>query len=303
MSIVAARAVDGMPLAAEPAGTTELIARLATLNDRLEQLLTRLPALAGMAEPAAALGGDTAMAVDAVDAGCLEALQRATKILEHQRALHLENLANVPTPGYHRRTVHVTTELQAASGLQLPKVGQLVLDMTSGALEITGRCLDLAIDGDGFFAIRLADGATGYTRCGALQVDADGRLVTGSGEVLLPEIVVPGDLLELSIDPEGHVTGLTAARTSATSFGRIDIHRFVDPSALLPVGANAMRATAAPAAVVSGVPGTRGLGLVKQGFLERSNVQLTEELISLQMVERQLTAVRRVLGSYGIYTR
>ena len=90
---------------------------------------------------------------------------------------------------------------------------------TTGTLEITERNLDVAIDGDGFFAVTLPDGSTGYTRDGGFQVNADGKLVTGSGNILLPEITIPSDTLEISIDPEGRVSGRTAGSPdSATSF-------------------------------------------------------------------------------------
>jgi flagellar hook-basal body protein len=72
---------------------------------------------------------------------------------------------------------------------------------TTGTLEITERNLDVAIDGDGFFAVTLPDGNTGYTRDGGFHLNADGKIVTGSGNVLQPEITVPNDALEIAIDP------------------------------------------------------------------------------------------------------
>jgi len=158
---------------------------------------------------------------------------------------------------------------------------------TTGTLEITERNLDIAVDGEGFFALTLPDGSTGYTRDGAFHLNADGKLVTGTGNVLLPEISVPSDTLEISIDPTGRVSGRTAgAPDSSTVFGQITIHRFVNPSGMLAVGANVMRPTEASGQPISGQPGLTGLGLLKQGFIERSNVQIVNELVNLIVAQR-----------------
>jgi hypothetical protein len=126
---------------------------------------------------------------------------------------------------------------------------------TTGTLEITERDLDVAIDGEGFFAVTLPDGSTGYTRDGGFHLNADGKLVTGGGNVVLPEITVPSDTLEISIDPEGRVSGRTAGSPdTSTSFGQLTIHRFVNPSGMLAVGANVLRPTPASGAPITGHP-------------------------------------------------
>jgi flagellar basal-body rod protein FlgG len=158
---------------------------------------------------------------------------------------------------------------------------------SSGTLEITDRNLDIAIDGDGFFAVTLPDGSTAYTRDGAFQLNADGKVVSGSGNILLPEITVPSDLLEISVDPEGRVTGRTAGNPdTSTLFGQITIHRFINPSGMLAVGSNVVRPTEASGAPISSTPGQNGLGTLKQGFIERSNVQIVNELVNLIVAQR-----------------
>ncbi len=158
---------------------------------------------------------------------------------------------------------------------------------TTGTLEITERDLDVAIDGEGFFSVTLPDGSTGYTRDGGFHLNADGKLVTGGGNVVLPEITVPNDTLEISIDPEGRVSGRTAGSPdTSTSFGQLTIHRFVNPSGMLAVGANVLRPTPASGAPITATPGTSGLGLLKQGFVERSNVQIVNELVNLIVAQR-----------------
>lgn len=158
---------------------------------------------------------------------------------------------------------------------------------TTGTLEITERSLDVAIDGEGFFAVILPDGSTGYTRDGGFHLNADGKLVTGSGNVVTPEITVPQDTLEISIDPTGLVSGRTAGNPdTATVFGNLTLHRFVNPSGMLAVGANIVRPTEASGAPITGEPGLTGLGLLKQGFVERSNVQIVNELVNLIVAQR-----------------
>ena len=158
---------------------------------------------------------------------------------------------------------------------------------TTGTLEITERNLDLAIDGEGFFSVILPDGSTAYTRDGGFHLNADGKLVTGSGNVVVPEITVPSDTLEISIDPTGLVSGRTAGSPDvATTFGQMVLHRFVNPSGMLAVGANVVRPTEASGAPISGQPGLTGLGGLKQGFVERSNVQIVNELVNLIVAQR-----------------
>ncbi len=245
----------------------------------------------------------TAPHVLAVDPVVAQLLRSAFATHAVQRRVALENLANVNTTAYKRRTVRLGTQLVQDHGgepFAVPVVLGIEALFTSGVLEITERALDVAIDGEGFFAVLLADGTTGYTRDGGLCVDRDGKIVTVSGHVLLPQITIPSDTLEISIDPMGRFSGRTAGSPDTTTqFGEIALHRFMNPSGLRAIGANVLRSTDAAGAPVSGQPGTSGLGLLKQGFLERSNVQMADELVDLQVCERQhqsLTAVMRQFG-------
>ncbi|MFK7738703.1 MAG: flagellar basal-body rod protein FlgG [Planctomycetota bacterium] len=158
---------------------------------------------------------------------------------------------------------------------------------TTGTLEITDRAFDVAIDGNGFFSVILPDGSTGYTRDGSFHVNAEGKLVTGAGNTLTPEITLPNDLLEISIDAEGRVSGSTAGSPdTSTLFGQLQIHRFINPSGMLAVGANILRPTEASGQPTTSTPGLVGLGTLKQGFIERSNVQIVNELVNLIVAQR-----------------
>lgn len=216
------------------------------------------------------------------------------------------NIANVNTAGFKRSQAsfedlfYVTLQspgLARGAGDQPVPIGTQIGSgtrlngttkvFTTGTLEITERALDVAIDGEGFFAVTLPDGSTGYTRDGGFQVNAEGKLVTSSGNILLPEVTVPQDFLEISIDPSGHVSGRTAGSPdAATAFGALTIHRFVNPSGMLAVGGNVLRPTEASGPPITGTPGLIGLGTLKQGFVERSNVQIVNELVNLIVAQR-----------------
>ena len=216
------------------------------------------------------------------------------------------NIANVNTAGFKRSQatfedlLYVTTQspglqqdatgtpspigLQVGSGARLSGTTKIY---SQGTLEVTNRQLDIAIDGDGLFQVLLPDGSTGFTRDGHFHVNADGRLVTSSGNVLQPEVQLPNDVLEVNIDVEGRVTGRTAGNPDATSsFGQLQLARFVNPSGLLAIGSNNMRQTDASGPATVSTPGNNGIGFLKQGFIERSNVEIVNELVSLIVAQR-----------------
>lgn len=216
------------------------------------------------------------------------------------------NIANVNTTGFKKSQasfedlLYVTQQspglargtgtdalpigVQIGSGTRLNGTTKIY---SSGTLEGTERSLDVAIDGDGFFAVLMPDGTTAYTRNGNFQVNATGKLVTSNGNVLVPEITLPQDVLEVSIDPEGRVNVRTAANPEQTQqLGQLQLHRFVNPSGLLALGASVLRPTEASGQPITGQPGQLGLGMLRSGFLERSNVQIVNELVNLIVAQR-----------------
>ncbi|MHC4079659.1 MAG: flagellar basal-body rod protein FlgG [Planctomycetota bacterium] len=216
------------------------------------------------------------------------------------------NIANVNTAGFKRSQatfedlLYVTLQapglrqdasgtpspigLQIGSGARLAGTTKIY---TAGLLEGTNRTLDVAIDGQGFFQIRLPNGQEAYTRDGHLQVNSQGRLVTASGHVLQPEITLPQDVLNISIGPDGQVTGRVAGTPNATQiFGQINLFRFINPSGLLSEGGNVVRETSASGTAITATPGDQGAGTLRQSFIERSNVQIVNELVNLIVAQR-----------------
>jgi flagellar basal-body rod protein FlgG len=204
--------------------------------------------------------------------------------------VHAHNLAHADTVGFKRSRVRFA-ELVARTGPETPVgTGVRVLGTPAlfepGALQKTGRDLDLAIDGEGFFRIRGAGGEPAYTRAGRLHADASGFLVTDEGFALDPAIRVPRDAARLTIDQEGRVAAATAGGAGFL-LGQLELVRFADPSALEPLGRNLFRAPAASGEPVSGFPGqSEEFGWLRQGYLESSNVDPVRELTDLVAAHR-----------------
>lgn len=214
------------------------------------------------------------------------------------------NLANVSTSGFKRsRAVFEdllyqnirqpgassSQQTQLPSGLQIgtgvkPVATERVY--TQGNLQLTGNDNDIAIQGQGFFQILLPDGATGYTRDGSFQVDSQGQLVTSSGFPVQPSITIPANAQSLSIGRDGTVSVTTAGSNTSTQVGSIQLATFVNPAGLESKGENILVETGASGSANTSVPGTNGAGMLSQGYVETSNVNVVEELVNMIQTQR-----------------
>ncbi len=154
-----------------------------------------------------------------------------------------------------------------------------------GNLVQTGNALDLAVDGRGFFQIQMPDGTSAYTRDGTFQVDSQGQLVTAEGYVVQPGITIPGNAQSITIGTDGTVSAQLAGEAAPTQVGTIQLTDFVNPPGLQPKGDNLYLETAASGPAQTGTAGLNGLGVMRQGSLESSNVNVVEELVN--MIETQ----------------
>ena len=213
------------------------------------------------------------------------------------------NLANVNTNGYKKgravfedllyqnvRQVGAATsqDTELPSGLSLGTGVRVVATekmYTQGNLSQTGNSLDVAVNGRGFFQVLLPDGTMGYTRDGAFQVSAQGELVTSSGFTVQPGITIPDGAQSVTIGADGVVSVQVAGQTAPTQVGSLQIFDFINPAGLQPRGENLLLESAASGPAQSGTPGLNGLGLLVQGSLESSNVNVVEELVT--MIETQ----------------
>jgi flagellar basal-body rod protein FlgG len=163
-------------------------------------------------------------------------------------------------------------------------------DYQQGTIEQTGRELDIAIEGRGFFEVTdPVTSAPMYTRAGNLDVNALGQLVIGSaqtGRLLNPPISIPQDATAIVINPNGQVMIRQVGQTQLTQAGDIQMATFINPDGLLKVGENMYQATDASGQVLNGQPGQTGLGILRQGSLEKSNVEPVREMIDLITTQR-----------------
>ncbi|PQA48900.1 flagellar basal-body rod protein FlgG [Amnimonas aquatica] len=154
-----------------------------------------------------------------------------------------------------------------------------------GTVSQTGNSLDVAIDGRGFFQIRLPDGTAAYTRDGNFELDDQGQLVTSSGYVVEPGITVPQGAQSVTIGSDGTVSVKMNGEAAAAQIGSLQLTDFTNAAGLMPRGANLYVETAASGAPQTGTPGLNGIGTIQQGALEASNVNVVEELVN--MIETQ----------------
>ena len=214
------------------------------------------------------------------------------------------NLANTNTTGFKRDRASfedllyqqvrqpggsTSSQTQLPSGLQLGtgvRVVSTSKDFQQGNPQQTGRSLDVMVNGRGFFEVLLPDGSPAYTRDGSFQVDAQGRLVTSSGLPVANGITIPANATKVSISADGVVSATVPGNAQPQQVGNLAMSTFINPAGLEPVGQNMYKESAASGQPQQGTPGTNGLGYIKQGFLEASNVNVVEELVSMIQTQR-----------------
>ncbi|RKY08561.1 MAG: flagellar basal-body rod protein FlgG [Planctomycetota bacterium] len=222
------------------------------------------------------------------------------------------NLANINTTGFKRSQIDFQDLLyikmkeagaEVASGVKTPggmeigsgvRAASTVKVFSPGELVTTGRPLDLAITGDGFFQVTLPNGDTRYTRDGALQMNADGQLVSTTGYTIEPAITIPTDAVAVDIGKDGSVN-VTSATGTQSVMGPIQLVRFPNPSGLSSEGDNLLAETEASGTPTTGTAGENGFGTIQSGFLEKSNVQMVTELVNLITAQRAYEVSSRTI--------
>lgn len=227
----------------------------------------------------------------------LDAQQTQLDVISH-------NLANVSTNGYKRQRAvfedllyqnlrqpgaHSTQQTEVPSGLTLG-VGVRTVSTEhihmQGTLQRTENPLDLAINGQGFFQIQMPDGTLAYSRDGAFQRDNTGQIVTSSGYPLSPAITIPSDAISITISRDGIVSVTQAGQATPTQVGNIQLATFINNGGLQSVGENLYIETASSGTPTPNTPGSNGAGLLNQGYVETSNVNVAEELVSMIQTQR-----------------
>ncbi len=214
------------------------------------------------------------------------------------------NLANVGTNGFKRvrpvfedllyQTVRQpgaasTQQTTVPAGLQVgtgTRAISTVRNFGQGNLQQTGNPLDLAINGAGFIQVQMPDGTTAYSRDGSLHLDAQGQLVTANGFAIQPAITIPANAQTVTVGQDGTVSVTVAGTATAQTIGTLQLATFVNPAGLQALGQNLFQETASSGAPTTGAPGANGAGLVNQGYVETSNVNVVEELVNMIQTQR-----------------
>jgi len=214
------------------------------------------------------------------------------------------NLANVSTTGFKRsRAVfedllyqtlrqpgaQTSQQTQLPSGLQIgtgvrPVATERIF--TQGNLQQTSNSKDVAVQGAGFFQVLMPDGTTAYTRDGSFQMDSQGQLVTASGFAVQPAITIPANTTSITIGRDGTVSVVQSGSSTPTQVGTLQLATFVNPVGLESKGENLYAETSASGTPSTNTPGTNGAGLLVQGYVETSNVNVAEELVNMIATQR-----------------
>ncbi|MAZ66844.1 MAG: flagellar basal-body rod protein FlgG [Kangiellaceae bacterium] len=169
---------------------------------------------------------------------------------------------------------------------------------TQGGVVSTENALDLMVEGRGFLQVVMPDGSLGYTRNGQFTLDSEGNVVTvGSGYPLEPAVTLPADYQSITIGQDGTISVQLQGQAEPAVVGNIEVADFVNPAGLEPRGENVFAETGASGAPIVGVPGLTGLGQIRQGMLESSNVSAVEELVNLIETQRAYEMNSKVVSA------
>lgn len=214
------------------------------------------------------------------------------------------NLANVNTMGFKRdRAVFedllyqnvaqagaaTSQDTENPSGLNIGTGVRIVgteKNFSQGSFVDTGNPLDTLIEGRGFFQVLMPDGSNGYTRNGSFKMNSDGQLVTAAGYQIQPAITIPDGVESITISTDGIVQAKLPGQTDPATLGSLQIADFLNPAGLQPYGQNLYLETKASGTPQVGTPGLDGLGALRQGALEGSNVNVVEELVAMIQTQR-----------------
>ncbi|MDG5766725.1 flagellar basal-body rod protein FlgG [Balneolales bacterium ANBcel1] len=216
------------------------------------------------------------------------------------------NLANVNTTGYKRTSIafqdmfyeNVASSRHGASGSRPSNDGPslqighgsrpvaTIRNFMQGPVEESGSALDIAINGSGFFQVEMPDGSIAYTRDGNFSRDSTGLMVNNSGLPLADMIEIPMEAVGIDISQSGVVTAQLAGSGGQIDLGQIELAKFVNPSGLNAMGDNLFGETESSGMPFYGNPGSEGFGLLRQGYLEQSNVDIVNEMVKLIEAQR-----------------
>jgi flagellar basal-body rod protein FlgG len=226
------------------------------------------------------------------------------------------NLANMNTTGFKQQRAEFQDLLYqnvqtpgsqtsdngsvAPNGIQIGagvKTAAIYRITTQGDLKGTSNPYDVAVQGQGFFRIQMADGTDAFTRAGNFSLSPQGQLVTQQGLVVQPGIAIPQNTLTVQINAQGQVMATVAGNAIPQTVGQLELTRFPNEAGLNAMGDNLYLETPGSGSPQSGVPGSPGYGTIQQGFLETSNVNSVDEITSLITAQRAYEMNSKVISA------
>lgn len=221
----------------------------------------------------------------------ISGLYRAAEGLEaysKNQEVIASNLANASTVGFKKSVIDFKTVLDGATS-RLKFEANVSIDFTKGMLEHTGNKLDIGIEGKGFFAIETEQGLR-FTRNGRFQLSSEGELITFSGGKLMGtdgRITLPKNGSDINIDAEGNI------KVDGKASGELMIITFEDTSLLIPTGNSMFIASEDAVQDIDVESKTR------QGYIEKSNVQIVTEMVNMIENMRSHEASTRLIKVVG----
>ena len=242
----------------------------------------------------------------------------ATGMLAQQTNVEViaNNLANMNTTGYKAQraafqdllyqNIQQAGAQSSDTGTLLPSGIQLGAGVRTAAvyritkpgdMKNTANPYDVAINGAGYFRIKLPDGTDGYSRDGNFSLSPEGQLVTQQGYTVQPGIAIPSTATAVTINTQGQVMATIPGQTATQLVGQLELTRFPNDAGLSAKGDNLYTETASSGAPQAGVPGSTGYGTIQQYFLETSNVDPVTEISSLIAAQRAYEMNSKVITS------
>jgi len=218
------------------------------------------------------------------------------------------NVANMQTVGYKRSQINFqdmvqqvgtqdatgTTDITLMSGAGIQVSNQTQV-FTPGDVRQTSNPLDVAIQGDGFFEVELPNGELAYTRAGRFHVGTDGQLTLNNGQTLTSDLRVPPDAASVQIQPDGVVKARIANSNETIAVGQIRLASFASVEQLQKLGDGLYSQTTQSGEPIYAEPGSGGQGVLLQGHVEMSNVNLIDEMTGLVLAQRAYQLNARLL--------
>jgi flagellar basal-body rod protein FlgG len=205
------------------------------------------------------------------------------------------NFANLSTVAFKRQSVDFAAILDRGPALggvdpattadARPNSLQR-FDMTQGEVHATSRPLDIAIVGPGFLEVDLSDNKIGYSRAGSLQIGADGGLSLAGGQALKADVRIPNGATAVQIQADGSVTAQLPGEITPRVVGQIELATFPNTGVLQYRGDGIYVTPEGTADPTRSRPGEGGTAPLATQSLEASNVNMTDEMVSLTLMQR-----------------